>query len=171
MRTSFRVVVVVVIGLGLLAGGPAALAAGKPETFTEHEDNFTDTFTDVVCINGTDQEAVISIVENGVFHGTFFDDGTLHVTGTFVGTFSADPVDPSLPTYTGRYTGWFGENQNSNIDNITFTFSARGSAPDGSKVNFGSVEHLTASSIEFVEGSDEPIVSGLRSEVEVFRCA
>ncbi len=169
MRKLLRIAVVVVVLGGLMAAGPAAMAAGqRPETFTEHQDDYTDTFTDLACIGGVEQEAVISIVEDGVFHGTFFEDGRLHVTGTFVGQFIADPVDPALPTYTGRYTVWFGENQNKNVDNGTFTFHANGSAPDGSKVAFGVVHHITAGSIDWTD--DEPVLTDLRSEVDLHRC-
>ena len=169
MRKTCRLFVVLGVAIGILAAAPAAFAAGKPETVTEHW-QITDTFNDVICIGGVDQDAVISVVERGVFHGTFAQDGTYHDTGTFTGTFVADPVDPALPTYSGRYTGWFGDNNNANVDNSTFTFSATGSAPDGSKVNFGTTEHLTADSIVWPEDSDEPIVEGVRSEVHLFRC-
>jgi hypothetical protein len=169
MTKLLRVAVVLTIVLGVMAVGPAAFAGTPPETFTEHEQDFQDTFTDVVCINGTDQEAVISIVENGVFHATFWNDELNHITGTFVGRFVADPVDPALPTYTGSYTVWFGGNQNQKADNTTFTFRANGSAPDGSKVAFGNVGHVTADSIVFDE-NDELIVDGVRSEFFKGRC-
>lgn len=170
MGKIFRTSVVLGVVCVLMAIGPAALAAGKPETFTEHERDFTDTFVDVICIDGVEQDAEISIVESGVFHGTFGPDGTLHVTGTFVGRFVAEPLDASLPTYTGRYTVWFGENQNANVDNTTFTFAATGTGSDGSKVNFGGVDHLTAGSIAWDEDTGEPILSDLRSEVHAWRC-
>lgn len=170
MRKLLRVAVVFLIVVGVMAIGPAAFAGTQPETFTEHEWDFTDTFTDpMFCINGSEEETVVSIVENGVFHATFWNDELNHITGTFVGSFVADPVNPALPTYTGRHTIWFGGNQNQNVDNTTFTFRLNGSAADGSKVAFGAVHHVTAESIIFDE-NDDLILDGVRSEFFKPRC-
>jgi hypothetical protein len=169
MRKLLRVAVVLSIVIGVMAIGPAAFAGTQPETFTEHEQDFTDTFTETAfCINGSEEEVVVSIVENGVYHATFWNDELNHITGTFVGTFVADPVDPALPTYTGRYTVWFGENQNQNVDNTTFTFRLNGSAADGSKVAFGAMHHVTAESI--VAHDLDLILDGVRSEFFNARC-
>lgn len=170
MRTILRCAVVLGIVVGLLAAAPMAFAAAKPETFTERWRDLTEVFTDVVCINGEFEEATISIVSNGVFHGTFFEDGRLHLTGTFVDRFVVDPVDPSLPTYTGKVTGWFGENQNSNVDNTTFTFKAVGTGSDGSRLNWHDSGHITAGSIQFDEETHEPILDDVRVEFFRSRC-
>jgi hypothetical protein len=72
------------------------------------EKGVTETFTDV--LPGVSDSADITITYNSVFHITELDNGTYHVTGTLAGTFIAvaDGV-----TYTGRFTQWFGENENS----------------------------------------------------------
>lgn len=47
----------------------------------------------------------------------------------------ADPtVDPTKPTYEGRYTVWGGYNGNRNNEASTFTFSAAGRGSDGSSI-------------------------------------
>jgi hypothetical protein len=47
-----------------------------------------------------------------VEHTTTFDDGRIHATFTQTGTFVAVPLDdPSLPSYTGKFTVWGGFNQ------------------------------------------------------------
>lgn len=170
MHIITRTVTIVAVLAALLGVAPPALAGNgqRPETITEHQEGFTDTFTDVFCINGAPEEAEISIVEDGVFHGTFFQDGRYHVTGTFVGRFFANPTNPALPNYTGTYTVWFGENNNKNVDTSTFTFRANGSADDGSKAVFGHVEHLTAGVITWTD--DGPVLTDARSEVSHFRC-
>jgi hypothetical protein len=171
MRKLLRVAVVFSIVVGLMAIGMAAFAGTQPETFTEHERDFTDTFTDsTFCINGSEEETVVSIVENGVFHATFWNDELSLFTGSLVGAFVADPVDPALPTYTGRYTVWFGDNQNQNVDNATATFRLNGSAADGSKVAFGFVHHVTADSIIFDDENHDLILDGVRSEFFNARC-
>lgn len=132
-----------------LAVMPAALA--KPVTLTFHEHKLADTFRDVIpCLDGG-APATISTVENGVLHitaaGLDRHGNPLppyHLTGTFTGTFTAVPDDSSLPTFTGHFTNWFGENSNRSgvvVDTDTFTVIAQGS--DGSTLKFHDVAHLT----------------------------
>ena len=170
MRKLLRVFVVVGMITGLLAIAPSAFAAGKPETFTEHERDFTDTFTDVICLDGEDVLAEITIVEQGVFHITELGEELYHLTGTFTGTFVAVALG-SDTTYTGRYTTWFGENDNQNIENTTFTFRANGVGSDGTRVRFSQVGHITADEIEFPEEDGDPLVEGVRSEFFKGHCA
>jgi hypothetical protein len=139
-----------------VAGGLlAAPAWAKPVTITEHEHRVTSTFHDVIpCVGSGEELGTITTTENGVFHLTAAGldaDGNpippYHVTGTFTGTFIAVPDDSSLPTYTGRFTQWFGENSNSSgvlIDTDTFHVIGRGS--DGSTIKFHETFHVTVSS-------------------------
>src|SRR6266508_4131981 len=54
-----------------------------------------------------------TVQKNLVEHTTTFDDGRIHATFTQTGTFVAVPLeDPSLPSYTGKFTVWGGFNQN-----------------------------------------------------------
>ena len=151
---------------GLLGTGSAALAEGKAQTFTEHAHNQTDVFYDYGLCSQADVVSRITITNNGVFHVTELANGTYHVTGTVTGTFLIEPViatlvegpddelvpvpedpppDLSKPTYTGRFTQWFGENSNLNNENGTFTFRARGIGSDGSTIQLNAVAHFSVS--------------------------
>ena len=69
----------------------------------------------------------ITTTSNSIEHTTVFDDGWVHATFTQTGTFVAVPLeDPSLPSYTGKFTVWGGFNQNGTTVNGTFTFNIRG---------------------------------------------
>jgi hypothetical protein len=75
----------------------------------------------------------ITTTSNLVEHTTTFDDGRVHETFTQTGTFVAVPLeDPSLPSFTGKFTTWGGFNQNGTTVNGTFTFNVRGTGSDGS---------------------------------------
>jgi hypothetical protein len=82
-------------------------------------------------------------VENGVVHARFWNDELSHFTGTFVGSFVADQVDPR--------------------------FRLNGTAADGSKVVLGTVHHFTAESIALGENHDL-MLDGVRSELFRPRC-
>jgi hypothetical protein len=59
----------------------------------------------------------ITTTSNAVEHTTTFDDGRIHATFTQTGTFVAAPLDdPSLPSYTGKFTVWGGFNQNATTE-------------------------------------------------------
>lgn len=164
MRTALRLVLVLAMTLAALAAAPAAFAAGTASPETQH---FSDTqsFHDIFpCIGAGSELAQVDLVENGVFHITQMASGGFHVTGTVVGTFTADPDNPALPNYTGRFTEWFGGNDNARVDEASDTFSATGRAVDGSgTVGFRHADHVTAGQLDF--SGDEPVVvSGLRSQ-------
>ena len=64
------------------------------------------------------------------------------MTFTQTGTFTAAPLeDPSLPSYTGKFTTWGGFNANGSTTNGTFTFNVRGTGSDGSTFSNHNVEH------------------------------
>jgi hypothetical protein len=55
----------------------------------------------------------------------------------------AVPVDdPSLPTYTGKFTIWGGFNANGKTVNGTFTFTAHGTGSDGSVFKVHETDHF-----------------------------
>src|SRR6266545_2461586 len=87
--------------------------------------------------------ATIQITYNGVIHESTGADGSQHVTGTNTGTVVLTPEDPSLPSYTGRFTEWFGGNFNSS-ETVGFweTFSVRLIGSDGSRLTLNEVEQL-----------------------------
>jgi hypothetical protein len=136
------------LAIGLLAAGLLSMAAPAfaqpPETVTTHEKGLVETFVDTIptCEEGGPLYT-ITITSNLVMHETIFDDGRVHATFTQTGKFVAVPLeDPSLPSFTGRFTQWGGFNQNGNTVNGTFTFSLRGRGSDGSTVSLNQVEHF-----------------------------
>ena len=126
----------------LLIGAPAH--AQPPVTTTTHEKNLVETFVDVVptCEEGG-PPYTITTTSNLVMHETVFADGRVHATFTQTGTFVAVPLeDPSLPSFTGKFTQWGGFNQNGKTVNGTFTFSVRGTGSDGSTFKTHLTEHF-----------------------------
>jgi hypothetical protein len=72
-----------------------------------------------------------------------FVDGRLHGTVTETGTFVADPLeDPSLPSYSGKFTIRAGLNLNGKTLNGTSTFTVRGTGSDGSTFRFHTTDHF-----------------------------
>jgi hypothetical protein len=76
---------------------------------------------------------------DGVFAYALDAQGGLHVTGTTAGTFEVVPLDPSLPTYTGRFASWFGESSSSNSDGDWVTVNVKLRGSDGSTISMNSV--------------------------------
>ena len=128
----------------LLLGAPAY--AAPPVTTTNTAKNLVETFVDVVpTCEGGGPLYTITTTSNLIEHTTVFDDGRTHETFTQTGTFVAVPLeDPSLPSYTGKFTTWGGFNQNGTTVNGTFTFSVRGTGSDGSTFRAQQVEHFNA---------------------------
>lgn len=133
----------------LMAGLTLSLTAGRaaaaPITETNTAKGLVETFIDVVpSCEGGGPLYTITTTSNVVEHVTIFDDGRVHATFTQTGKFVAVPLDdPSLPSFTGRFTTWGGFNQNSDsVLNGTFTFSVRGTGSDGSTFKNSSVGHF-----------------------------
>jgi hypothetical protein len=124
-----------------LAVGPAY--AG-PTTETNTQKDLVETFVDVVpTCEGGGPLYTITTTSNLVEHETAFDDGRVHATFTQTGTFTAVPLeDPSLPSYTGKFTVWGGFNENGSTVNGTFTFNVRGTGSDGSTFSNSNVDHF-----------------------------
>lgn len=139
----YRLVVGLIAATALLATAVPALA-GPPVTTTTHQKNLVETFVDVIptCDEGGPLYT-ITTTSNLVMHETVFDDGRVHATFTQTGTFVAVPLeDPSLPSYTGKFTQWGGFNQNGTTVNGTFTFHLRATGSDGSTVSIKLTDHF-----------------------------
>jgi hypothetical protein len=121
---------------GLLVGMPS-VAAAQAETGTTTFHDATQSFQDINPCTG--DPVTVTVTYNGVFAYALDAQGGLHVTGTTAGTFEVVPLDPSLPTYTGRFASWFGESSSSNSDGdwVTLNIKLRGS--DGSTISINSV--------------------------------
>jgi hypothetical protein len=113
----------------------------------------TEEFVDVIPCTG--EPATIQITYNGVFHESMAADGSMHVTGTQTGTVVVTPLDPTLPTYTGRFTLWFGGNINSPNEGFWETFTVKLIGSDGSRLMLNEVEqfHVSATGEITVEFS------------------
>jgi hypothetical protein len=77
-------------------------------------------------------------------------------TGTLTGTFSFVPFDSSKPSYTGRFTTWFGDNDNLRNDAETEILRVRGTGSDGSVLNFHVVAHLNVSASGITFSFEKP---------------
>jgi hypothetical protein len=113
-----RRLLVGVMAAGLLLVGAPAFAQ-PPVNTTNVQKNLVETFVDVVpsCEEGG-ALYTITTTSNLVEHETAFDDGRVHATFTQTGTFVAVPLeDPSLPSYTGKFTTWGGFNESNNVVN------------------------------------------------------
>ena len=138
----YRLVVGLIAAVALLVVAVPALA-GPPETTTTHQKGLVETFVDVLptCEGGPDY--TITTTGNLVEHTTEFADGRFHGTFTQTGKVVAVPLeDPSLPSYTGRFTVWGNFNANGATVNSTFTFNVSLVGSDGSKVTNHLVEHF-----------------------------
>jgi len=125
---------------------PAATSAGAgAESFTQTFKNVTEVSTDSNPCTG--DLGTLTLTYNGVFHVTELTSGigagTFWATGTLTGKFSFVPFDSSKPSYTGRFTTWFGDNDNLRSDAETETLHIRGIGSDGSILSFHAVAHMT----------------------------
>jgi hypothetical protein len=129
----FRRLFAAVLAAGLLLPiGPPAYAQ-PPVTTTNTEKNLVETFIDMVpsCEGGPPY--TVTTTSNLVEHETVFADGRVHATFTQTGTAVGVPLDdPSLPTYTAKFTVWGNFNANGQTVNGTFTFNVHGTLSDGS---------------------------------------
>ena len=136
--------VVLLAGLALLLGmaGPASAA---PVTTITHAKGVVDTFVGV--INGCDEAGPlyrVTTTSNQVTKETVKDDGTFHGTSTLAAKVVAVPLDPNVPTYTGRWTlrGAFNGNPSTLISVFTFSVTLKGS--DGSIYSENELIHYNA---------------------------
>ena len=137
-----RLLMVGLLTAGLLTTGAPAFAA-PPETQTITEKNLVETFVDVVPSCEEGPAYTVTTTTNLVEHTTTFADGRVHATFTQTGTAVGVPLDdPSLPTFTAKFTIWGGFNQNDQTVNGTFTFNVRGTLSDGSTFSNHVIDHF-----------------------------
>ena len=118
--------------VGSVFAADATAGGNGAQTFTENYHRQADIFYDVGLCGESGVSWEISEIGTGVFHATELANGTYHITGTFLGQVTIRGIDTELvegedgfvpanpdygyldsyPTYTGRYTVWFGENSN-----------------------------------------------------------
>ncbi len=125
--------------------GMAGPASAAPVNVITHEKDFVDSFVGV--INGCDEAGPIYTVtttSNQVRTETLKDDGTFHGTSRQVAKVVAVPLDPSQPSYTGRWTlgGTFNGNTATLISVFTYSVTLFGS--DGSKYAENEMIHYNA---------------------------
>ena len=125
------------VAVALLVAPTVGAAPAETETFVVKDE--VNTEADVNPCTGV--PGTVTTVSNGVIHTTANANG-FHITGTFTGTFEFVPDDPGEPTYTGRYTVWFGGNAGPG-ENFTETFRVNGTGSDGSRIKFNGVTHVT----------------------------
>ena len=136
-----RLTLLLLTGFLVLLAGPAYAA---PTTTTSTAKGVVETFVDVVpTCEGGGPLYTITTTSNLIEHETAFDDGRVHGTFTQTGTFKATPLnDPTLPSFTGKFTTWGGFNANGSTVNGTFTFNVRGTGSDGSRFSNHNVDHF-----------------------------
>ena len=123
--------------------------------------NATDQFVDVIpCGPYAGQPATITELYNGQMHGTMLTvgqgAGTSWFTGTIAGTFTAVPLDATLPTYSGHETVLFGDNNNLRNGSETSTFTVHAVGSDGSSFDFHDVAHASSSGSGITISFDKP---------------
>ena len=121
----------------------AGSASAAPVTTITHEKGLVETFVSV--INGCDEAGplyTVTTTSNQVTKETLKDDGTFHGTDTFTGKVVAVPLDQSLPTLTGRWTGGGAFNGTPSTLISVFTFSLTLKGSDGSKYSENEVIHF-----------------------------
>jgi len=128
-----------------LAGSTGALASGAGAvSFTQPIKNLTETNHDVVPCVGP---ATFTTVSNGALHVTFLTSGpgagTFWFTITETGSISVVPDDASLPTFTGHFTFWDGDNGNLSSATSTTTIAVQLVGSDGSVVHGHFDQHMT----------------------------
>jgi hypothetical protein len=109
--------------------------ASQASTDTEHFTNMVE--SDVVPDCNGNGPYTETFVSSGVMHTTQLAGGLgFHFTVTAVGTDTLVPSDPSLPTFTGHFTFWEGDNISQKTDIETFTQSEILRGTDGSTLRF-----------------------------------
>ena len=167
---------VVVVALLAVSTATAAGNGAGAQTFTEHthQEHVVD-FDYLPCSDPPIPGRITQTI-NSVFHATELTSGngagTFWITGTATGKVLFEPIDSELvggpddtlvpedpnwevipggTTYSGRFTVWFGENQNLQNHNGTFTFGVTALGSDGSRLRFHETAHflITPNGVEF----------------------
>ena len=140
MRT--RMLFVATVATTAMAIPGAALAHDGPPV-----DVFTETVngSDVIPFTGPcgGGPATASIEFHDKFHVTAFDDGHVVVSGNQAGTFESDPLDPAVPSSSGRYRNGFTNTFTQNAETDTSVFNVVGRNENGAQVRFQVRSHVT----------------------------
>lgn len=165
MRTWKRALMTSAVGslalLGVVFGAaPSAFADGAGAVnYTQTFHNATQSFPAGNPCTG--DPATISMTYNGVFHVTELTSGqgagTMWATGTQAGDIVIAPIDPALPTYTGHFAAWFGDNNNLQNGAETSTLEVHATGSDGSTLKFHDVEHVSVSATDVTLSFDKPV--------------
>ena len=125
---------------GVLTSTPASARA---TTQTVHVTDVTESNPDVNPCSGA--TGTFSQTYSGVFHSTVLPNGTSWFTGTLHGTVSFVPDDSTQPSYAGKFTTWFGDENNlrNEVEHETFRAILRGT--DGSVVMAHETFHMGTS--------------------------
>ncbi len=150
----------------LVAAAQPAAAHGQAETTTITFKDVTELFPNTDPCTGRIE--TVEATQTGVFHITQHADGHFHMGGTVTGRFTTVPLDPSQPSYAGRFTIRFGQNDNTNMDMAQFTNTLRAEGSDGSIRAFHSVSHITAANIDF--STDPPEISDVKVAFDKHFC-
>ena len=104
----------------------ASPAGARATTETVHVTNVTESNPDVNPCSGA--TGTVSMTYSGVFHSTELPNGTSWFTGTLHGTLSFVPDDATQPSYAGKFTTWFGDENNlpNEVEHETFRVSLWG---------------------------------------------
>jgi len=82
---------------------------------------------------------------NSMSHVNVNGAGDIWVTQTQTGSVSAIPLDPTLPSYYGHITVWFGASMNQSSFVFHDTFNATLTGTDGSTITLHMVDHVSMS--------------------------
>jgi hypothetical protein len=151
-------VILLVAAVALAVASPASPAGAGAVTYLKTFQNVTEVSTDANPCTG--DPGTLTLTYNGAFHATEFTSGIgagmFWATGTLTGTFSFVPFDSSKPTYSGRFTTWFGDNDNLRNGTETETLRVRGIGSDGSVLSFHGVAHMTVTATGITFSFDKP---------------
>ena len=140
-----------VLALAAFAGSPltASPAEARATTETIHVTNVTESNADVNPCSGA--TGTLTQTYSGVFHSTELPNGTSWFTGTLHGTFSFVPDDSTQPSYAGKFTTWFGDENNLRNEVENETFRVRLLGTDGSVLMAHDTAHMgtSASGLSF----------------------
>ncbi|HET7170273.1 MAG TPA: hypothetical protein VFI18_01435 [Gaiellales bacterium] len=132
--------VITILATAVVAWAAAITTAGATaDTQTIHFSDLVE--SDIISDCNGQGSFTETLVSDGVMHTTQLPDGTYHFTVTAQGTDTLVPSDPSLPTYTGHFAFWDGDNITKTTDISTFTESVNLKGTDGSQLHFAVVLH------------------------------
>ena len=131
-----------IVSLLLVSPTSSSAQNGKVATFTFKGKDVVFTFPVEVCgvfYNVTETVNFVDHITDNLSTPNPID----HFTHTENGRVTLVPINPSLPTYSGRVTFWTGGNSNPNTDGVTATLNLNLDGSDGSTLSVHETFHLT----------------------------